>query len=115
MPPEKTYADGIFLRAKETQYGELITASIDVQKFIAFANQHAKNGTLRLAFPRRREPSQTGVTHSAVLDTYEPKQRTGDMRPAGKPASAMPPASEGFKPGPNHYWSKPVEDSEIPF
>lgn len=73
---DKIFIDGMFVKAKETAYGEIIKQSIEVETFIAFARQHAKqsqkNGKWYLNIDVLS--SQSGGKYAA-LDTFEPQQQ----------------------------------------
>ena len=67
---EKVFADGLIMKKKQFSWGEITTASIKVEEFIKFLQQHNKNGWVNLNIKESRE----GKPY-AELDTWEPTQQ----------------------------------------
>lgn len=78
---DKNYAQGVYVRAKAGQHGEFFAVSGDTAKFADWLKSISdENGQFRLTITKRREPSQSGVTHSVYEDTWKPNGR--GARPA---------------------------------
>jgi hypothetical protein len=89
---DKKYLNGIIIKSKETQYGQLLTGSIKVDELIKELQQNQDKGWVNITIKERRTPSEKGVTHSVEIDTWKPTPQAG--------ASATP-----------AY----VEDNDLPF
>jgi hypothetical protein len=87
MAEEKQYAPGLYLRARTTQHGEMLSVSIDCSKFVSWMEQHMDQGNIRLTIARRREPGvpKRDLTHNAWLDTWKPTRQTEQPAPATQP------------------------------
>lgn len=98
---EKTYIPGVYIRAKQTQYGELLNVSMDAQKLIAFLTANKdERGFVKMAIGPRKEPKDD-ITHSAWLDTWKP---TGQGPKPVTPAPVAPPAD-----------APPLPEDDVPF
>jgi hypothetical protein len=84
---EKVYLNGIIIKAKQTQYGELLTGSIKVDELIKELQQNARNGWVNVNIKQRRTPSEKGVTHSVEVDTWEPGQSAAPRNGSGGQSS----------------------------
>jgi hypothetical protein len=118
MKPKPEYIKGLFVREKhiKTQGGEFdfISVVVDVESFAQEVKEHAKIGKigkkeLKMKFLRRREESGTGITHSVVLDTWEPNQ---NMSPKSDSGTSSQPAREAATPSNQNV---PCGDDEVPF
>ena len=75
------FVDGIFLETVETQYGDIVKVSFDVDKFIEYLNDNEHvcvsqtNG--RKYFNAEIKKSKSGKHYMAV-DTYKPKPQKSD-------------------------------------
>ena len=79
MSKEKIYVDGMSVREKDGRFGPFLSVGVNWQKFLAWAEQHVNSrGYLNITLSKRRSPSKYGETHSASLDTYEPKRDSDD-------------------------------------
>lgn len=78
--PNKIYAEGIFLKVINTQYGGMLTININVDKFISFlqANKNEK-GYVNLNIKKRKEKGRYGDTHYAEVNPWKPKQETMNL------------------------------------
>jgi hypothetical protein len=72
---DKKYLNGIILKSKETQYGQLLTGSIKVDELIKELQQNQDKGWVNITIKERRTPSEKGVTHSVEIDTWKPTQQ----------------------------------------
>lgn len=66
-----------------------LNVSANAEKLIAFiqANKNAK-GFINLQIKERRETSQYGETHSAVLNAWEPDKNAPQAKPASNKTEA---------------------------
>ncbi len=74
----------------------IIKLGINVDKFIAFLNQHKNaKGYVNLGISARKEVSQYGETHTVWLDTWQPNgEKPTERKPAPsnvKPEDDAPP------------------------
>ena len=53
-----------------------------------------KGGYIAIEIHERREPSEWGDTHYAILDTYKPKAKEGKAAPTSSAPSTQPSADE---------------------
>ena len=85
MASDKIYVPKSAARARQTQYGEVLNLSFDVDALVNFAQAHRNaKGRLNLTLIKRRELGTYGETHSVTLDTYEPQKRE-PVTPADAP------------------------------
>jgi len=106
---EKTYVKGIVLKNKDTSFGSVLKVSLKLDEFATFVKANKKaNGWINFDILPRKETSEKGETHYAVLDTWKPTNGRGDSKPASKPQS-KPVAKK--KPEADEF---PSED-DIPF
>jgi len=79
------FVDGVWVDTVETQYGDIIKLSFDIDKFIRFlaGSEHVnlgKNGRkylnveIKKAKPKEGEPPK----HYMAVDTWKPPQETND-------------------------------------
>ncbi len=114
---EVVYVPGLLIKSREVTFnsGEtstILKTSVKADELIAFL-QEKKNakGWVTIDIKERREPSDKGYTHTAVLDTWEPTQG-GNSQSESKPAQKATPKGTGKKP------AAPVvedDDDNIPF
>jgi hypothetical protein len=95
MAEEKQYAPGLYLRARSTQHGEMLSVSIEASKFAEWMRQHQdERGNIRLTIAKRREPGgpKRDLTHNnAWLDTWKPtRQAEQPAREPEKPKLELP-------------------------
>lgn len=71
---DKTYVDGLFIKSVNTKYGEILKLNIKVGELEQFLNTHEnENGFVSIDLIKRKEPSDKGLTHYAVLNEWKPK------------------------------------------
>jgi ABC-type Na+ transport system ATPase subunit NatA len=69
---EKTYINGLFIKKKTLQFGEVIGVSINVNSFIDELSRHQnEKGYCNITFMNRKEADKNGNNMYAVLDTYK--------------------------------------------
>lgn len=84
MTNTRIYVPKSSARAKQTQYGELLNLSFDVDALVAFAGQHGnEKGRLNLTVSARKEPGKFGETHNITLDTFVPRAKSDATGYAG--------------------------------
>ena len=71
---EKRYANGIFIKAVKTQYGELLNVSIS-DSGLKELQENQNKGYVNITFAERREPDKKGNTHYAFYNDYKPEAR----------------------------------------
>jgi hypothetical protein len=74
---DKKYLNGIIIKSKETQYGQLLTGSIKVDELIKELQANQDKGWVNITIKERRTPSEKGVTHSVEIDTWKPTHQAG--------------------------------------
>tara|TARA_R110000787_G_scaffold28910_3_gene78655 strand:+ start:292 stop:573 length:282 start_codon:yes stop_codon:yes gene_type:complete len=91
---EKKYVNGLLIKEKEFDNGgKQMKVSVKVSDFIANLKEVAGNDEwVNLIINRRKEPSDTGITHYTYVDTWKPE--------AGKKQSTA---------------TKPLAGSDLPF
>lgn len=71
---EKKYINGLILKSKtvETKNGPMgiLKVSVRVDEFIKELQEMAHDGWVNIDILKRREPSEKGVTHYAVENTW---------------------------------------------
>lgn len=78
---EKTYVNGLFIKKKQLQFGEVIGVSINVKSFIDELSRHQnEKGYVNITFMNRKEADKNGNNMYCVLDTYVSKENT-DIEP----------------------------------
>lgn len=76
---EKTYINGLFIKSKETKFGEVVSVSINAKTLIEELNKHTNaKGYVNIDLLRRKEADKNGNTHYAVLNEWQPK---GEYKP----------------------------------
>ena len=71
---------------EESKYvngGSQLKMSIKVEDFASQIKELADNGWVNLIISKRKEPSDTGITHYVKVDTWKP-----DPNKVGKPNAA---------------------------
>lgn len=88
MAKDKIYVP-LFVKEHEFKDGgTILKVSCKIDKMIAFLNEHTNSkGYVNMIISRRKEVSQYGDTHYAVLDTWEPKPKA---EPSDPPPQASP-------------------------
>jgi heme-degrading monooxygenase HmoA len=70
----KTYINGLFIKVKETKFGEVVSVSINAKTLIEELNKHTNaKGYVNIDLLRRKEADKQGNTHYAVLNEWQPK------------------------------------------
>lgn len=78
---DKIYAP-VTVKQIQTQYGSLLKFSFNAEKMLAFIQQHTnERGYVNLNINERKEVGRFGDTHTASLDTWQPKAQQGDDLP----------------------------------
>jgi len=104
MSLEKNYINGIIIKEKVFDNGgKQLKAWIKVDEFIKQLKAAAENGSVNIIIARRKEPSETGVTHYMYEDPWKP---TKDYNDTNDPQYDSD--SSGKK-------QKEVNDEELPF
>ncbi len=76
---DKTYINGLFIKVKETKFGEVVSVSINAKTLIEELNKHTNaKGYVNIDLLRRKEADSRGNTHYAVLNEWQPK---GEYKP----------------------------------
>jgi hypothetical protein len=71
---DKTYINGLFIKVKETKFGEVVSVSINAKTLIDELNKHTNaKGYVNIDLLRRKEADKQGNTHYAVLNEWQPK------------------------------------------
>lgn len=70
----KTYINGLFIKSKQTTFGEVVSVSINAKTLIEEINKHTNaKGYVNIDLLRRKEADKNGNTHYAVLNEWQPK------------------------------------------
>jgi heme-degrading monooxygenase HmoA len=70
----KTYINGLFIKSKQTTFGEVVSVSINAKTLIEELNKHTNaKGYVNIDLLRRKEADKQGNTHYAVLNEWQPK------------------------------------------
>ena len=70
----KTYINGLFIKSKQTTFGEVVSVSINAKTLIEELNKHTNSkGYVNIDLLRRKEADKQGNTHYAVLNEWQPK------------------------------------------
>jgi len=73
MSEEKKYVNGIIIKEKTFDNGGTqLKISIKNDEFISELNALEDRGWSNLIVSRRKEPSETGITHYAKVDPWKP-------------------------------------------
>jgi hypothetical protein len=84
----KTFADGVFVKAKDAGGTTVLKVSIKAEDFAKFLEQHTnEGGWVNLDIWPRRTPSDKGHTHTVSLDDWKPNKDAS--APAAKTAPAQ--------------------------
>ena len=66
---DKTYINGLFIKVKETKFGEVVSVSINAKTLIEELNKHTNaKGYVNIDLLRRKETDKNGKTHYAMLN-----------------------------------------------
>jgi hypothetical protein len=73
---DKTYINGLFIKSKQTTFGEVMSVSINAKTLIEELNKHTNaKGYVNIDLLRRKEADKQGNTHYAVLNEWQPKPK----------------------------------------
>jgi hypothetical protein len=76
---EKQYVNGIIIKEKTFDNGGTqLKLSIKVDDLINQLKELDDNGWVNLIVVRRKEPSDTGITHYSYVDTWKPNKSLKD-------------------------------------
>jgi len=76
MSEEKKYVNGIIIKEKTFDNGGTqLKISIKNDEFISELNALEDRGWSNLIVSRRKEPSETGITHYAKVDPWKPTKQ----------------------------------------
>tara|TARA_R110002096_G_C14078812_1_gene676334 strand:+ start:128 stop:403 length:276 start_codon:yes stop_codon:yes gene_type:complete len=83
---EKKYVNGMIIKEKVFDNGGTqLKLSIKTDDFTNQLKEMSENGWVNLIVSRRKEPSDTGITHYSYLDTWKPTKSSGNnMKPVEK-------------------------------
>jgi|TARA_B110000908_G_C10197597_1_gene423743 hypothetical protein len=71
---EKQYVNGMIIKEKTFDNGGTqLKLSIKVEDFLTQIKELVDDGWVNLIVTRRKEPSDTGITHYSYVDTWKPK------------------------------------------
>ena len=92
---EKKYVNGIVIKEKAFDNGgSQLKMSIKVEDFISQLKELSDNGWANLIISKRKEASDTGVTHYVKVDTWKPDHnkmgKTKSNEPYNKVESDLP-------------------------
>tara|TARA_R110000787_G_scaffold66560_3_gene149386 strand:- start:938 stop:1222 length:285 start_codon:yes stop_codon:yes gene_type:complete len=74
MPENKNYLNGAVIKEHAFDNGgTVLKVWIKVDEFSEQLKSIEKNGSANIVIQKRKEPSEKGVTHYIVEDTYKPK------------------------------------------
>ena len=80
MPEEKNYINGMVIKEKVFDNGgKQLRVWIRVDDLIEQIKDIEENGSANLIISRRKEPSESGVTHYAYEDSWKPSQHPVDQ------------------------------------
>ena len=72
---EKTYINGLFIKKKTLQFGDVIGVSVNVKSFIDELSRHQnEKGYVNITLMNRKEADKNGNNMYAVLDTYKKEE-----------------------------------------
>ena len=75
---DKQYVNGMILKEKTFENGGTqLKVSLKVDDFVQQIKDLADDGWVNLIITRRKEPSDTGVTHYSYVDTWKPTKGAG--------------------------------------
>jgi len=76
---EKTFVNGVTVKAVQGNYGEFFNISISLEKLQQYANE---KGYVNIVMSKRKDIGKYGETHSCTLNDWKPKetqiQETGE-------------------------------------
>ena len=74
MPENKNYLNGAVIKEHAFDNGgTVLKVWVKVDEFSEQLKSIEKNGSANIIIQKRKEPSEKGVTHYIVEDTYKPK------------------------------------------
>ena len=75
---EKQYVNGLIIKEKVFENGgNQLKLSIKTEDFVTQLKELDDNGWVNLIVTRRKEPSDTGITHYSYVDTWKPTKGAG--------------------------------------
>lgn len=78
---EKKYVNGIIIKEKTFDNGGTqLKISLKTDEVTAQLKELNDNGWVNLIIARRKEPSETGITHYSYVDTWKPKKASGGSK-----------------------------------
>ena len=78
---EKQYVNGMIIKEKTFDNGGTqLKLSIKLEDFLKQIKELDNDGWVNLIISRRKEPSETGVTHYSYVDTWKPKKASGGSK-----------------------------------
>ncbi len=84
---EKKYVNGIVIKEKTFDNGgSQLKMSVKVEEFVSQLKSIEDNGWANLIVSKRKEPSDTGVTHYVKVDTWKPDPSKSKMSTEEKPS-----------------------------
>jgi hypothetical protein len=93
---DKVYLNGLIIKGRSNQFGEEeLKVSVKVEDLMKELQQHQERGWVNLEIRKKKQPSDKGVSHYTVLDTWKPNGQ----------APAMPQSND----------FPAVEDNDLPF
>ncbi len=103
----KVWADGISIKSRDTQFGQVLSVGVNVDKFVAFLNKNKnEKGYANLDIMERKEVGTYGETHNCSLNNWKkPEEGKSNPAPVKPIVKAKTPASKTVTP----------PDDEIPF
>lgn len=96
MNQPKTYLNGCFIRARDTDFGEVLNVCFDIEKLGQFVKAHRDGKYIRICIVPKREADKYG-SHTAYLDTFKPNPQGERPSPSAK-HSAPPEDDSGSVP-----------------
>jgi hypothetical protein len=70
---DKQYVNGMIIKEKTFDNGgNQLKLSIKTEDFVTQLKELDDNGWVNLIVTRRKEPSDTGITHYSYVDTWKP-------------------------------------------
>jgi hypothetical protein len=95
---DKVYLNGLIIKGRENQFGEEeLKVSVKVEDLVKELQQHQERGWVNLEIRKKKQPSDKGVSHYTVLDTWKPDTTRTHV---------------GQAPGTTF---QPMEDNDLPF
>jgi hypothetical protein len=78
---EKKYVNGIIIKEKTFDNGGTqLKISLKTDEVTAQLKELNDNGWVNLIISRRKEPSETGITHYSYVDTWKPKKASSGSK-----------------------------------